>query len=116
MQARLLDLVAAASTQEIGAEEYMATLATNPEVQKLLGDILKGIGKGAGFASNVVKTTVGTVQAATDAFKSTDKVIEESKVLTPEEKKTYNTTKDKKKKREIEDKAKGTYGGMYPMT
>lgn len=116
MQARLLDLVAAASTQEIGAEEYMATLATNPEVQKLLGEILKGVGKGAGFASELAETTIGILGAATDTFKGTDKVINESKVLTPEEKKEYNTTKDKKVKQELEDKAKGTYGGMYPMT
>ena len=115
MQARLLDLVAAASTQEIGAEEYMATLATNPEVQKLLGEILKGVGKGAGFASEVVERTVGTVQAATDTFKGTDKAVNESKALTPEEKKTYNTTKDKEKKQEMKDKALGTVDGMYLM-
>lgn len=115
MQARLLDLVAAASTQEIGAEEYMATLATNPEVQKLLGEILKGIGKGAGFASDIVETTVGIVQAATDTFKGTDKAVNESKALTQEEKKEYNTTKDKKKKQELQDKGLGTVGGMYLM-
>ena len=115
MQARLLDLVAAASTQEIGAEEYIATLATNPEVQKLLGEILKGLGNGAGFASNIVETTVGTLGAATDTFKSTDKAVNESKALTPEEKNTYNTTADKKVKQELKDKALGTVGGNYLM-
>jgi hypothetical protein len=115
MQARLLDLVAAASTQEIGAEEYIATLATNPEVQKLLGEILKGVGNGAGFASNIVETTVGTLGAATNTFKSADKAVNQSKALTPEEKKTYNTTTDKKVKQELKDKALGTVGGDYLM-
>lgn len=115
MQARLLDLVGAASTQNVGAEEYIATLATDPEVQKLLGEVLKGVSKGAMFGSDLVNTTVGTLEAGFNTFKGTDKVVNESKALTPEERNTYNTTKDKKKKQEMKDKALGTVGGMYLM-
>lgn len=115
MQARLLDLVGAASTQNIGAEEYIATLATDPEIQKLLGEVLKGVSKGAMFGSDLVNTTVGTLEAGLNTFKGADKVVNESKALTAEEKNTYNTTKDKKKKQEMKDKALGTVGGMYLM-
>lgn len=115
MQARLLDLVGAASTQNVGAEEYIATLATDPEVQKLLGEVLKGVSKGAMFGSDLVNTTVGTLEAGFNTFKGTDKAVNESKALTPEERNTYNTTKDKKKKQEMKDKALGTVGGMYLM-
>jgi hypothetical protein len=115
MQARLLDLVGAASTQNIGAEEYIATLATDPEVQKLLGEVLKGVSKGAMFGSDLVNTTVGTLEAGLNTFKGADKAVNESKALTAEEKNTYNTTKDKKKKQEMKDKALGTVGGMYLM-
>lgn len=115
MQAKLLDLVGAASTQNIGAEEYIATLATDPEIQKLLGEVLKGVSKGAMFGSDLVNTTVGTLEAGLNTFKGTDKVVNESKALTAEEKNTYNTTKDKKKKQEMKDKALGTVGGMYLM-
>lgn len=115
MQARLLDLVGAASTQNIGAEEYIATLATDPEVQKLLGEVLKGVSKGATFGSDLVNTTVGTLEAGFNTFKGTDKAVNESKTLAPEEKNTYNTTKDKKTKQELKDKALGTVGGMYLM-
>jgi hypothetical protein len=41
--------------------------------------------------------------------------VNELKALTAEEKNTYNTTKDKKKKQEMKDKALGTVGGMYLM-
>lgn len=115
MQARLLDLVGAASTQNIGAEEYIATLATDPEIQKLLGEVLKGVSKGATFGSDLVNTTVGTLEAGLNTFKGADKAVNESKALTPEEKNTYNTTKDKKKKQELKDKALGTVDGMYLM-
>lgn len=114
MQARLLDLVAAASTQEIGPEEYMATLATNPEVQKLLGEILKGIGKGASFASDFVETTVGTLGAATDTFKGNDKTVNENPNLTQAEKKEYNNSKNKRKTAAF-DKTYGTVNGEYLM-
>ncbi len=115
MQARLLDLVGAASTQNIGAEEYIATLATDPEIQKLLGEVLKGVSKGATFGSDLVNTTVGTLEAGLGTFKGADKAVNESKALTPEEKNTYNTTKDKKQKQELKDKGLGTVDGMYLM-
>lgn len=115
MQARLLDLVGAASTQNVGAEEYIATLATDPEIQKLLGEVLKGVSKGATFGSDLVNTTVGTLNAGFSTFKGADKAVNESKALAPEEKNTYNTTKDKKTKQELKDKALGTVGGMYLM-
>ena len=115
MQARLLDLVGAASTQNIGAEEYIATLATDPEIQKLLGEVLKGVSKGATFGSDLVNTTVGTLEAGLNTFKGADKAVNESKALTTEEKNTYNTTKDKKKKQELKDKGLGTVNGMYLM-
>lgn len=69
MQARLLDLVGAASTQNIGEEEYIATLATDPEIQKLLGKVLKGVSKGATFGSDLVNTIVGTLKAGFNTFK-----------------------------------------------
>ena len=83
-------------------------------MQKLIGEILKGVNKGAGFASDLVETTVGTLGAATDTFRGNDKVVNENPNLTQAEKDEYNRSKNKRKTPAF-DKTYGTTGGMYPM-
>ena len=114
MQARLLDLVGAASTQNIGAEEYIATLATHPEIQKLLGKLIDGAGKGAAFGGGMIDTVIGTTKAATDTFRNNDQKVNDNPNLTQAEKDEYKRS-DNKRKTAAFEKTFGTTNGEYPM-
>lgn len=55
MQARLLDLVAAGSTDEVGAEEYLATaMASNPNVMELVNNIATSGVEATGLVGDLI--------------------------------------------------------------